>query len=322
MLSSTVGSSIITGWKRRSSALSFSMYLRYSSTVVAPIMRSSPRASRGLSMLPASTAPSAAPAPTTVCSSSMKRMMRPSDSVTSLSTALRRSSNSPRNFAPAISEPMSRENTVFSLSPSGTSPAAMRCAMPSTRAVLPTPGSPTSTGLFFVRRESTWMARRISSSLPMTGSSAPRRACSVRSRPKRLSAWYFSSGFWSVTRCEPRMPCSAVRMAFRSTPDDASRRPASVCPAAESASSRCSVLMNSSRKPCISCSAARKSFSSAGARWTRPDSPPYTFGFCSMLRCSSARSASRSLPIFRMTDTATPSASSSSAASRCSGSSC
>ena len=33
------------------------MYLRYSSSVVAPIMRSSPRASIGLSMLPASIAP-------------------------------------------------------------------------------------------------------------------------------------------------------------------------------------------------------------------------------------------------------------------------
>src|SRR5207302_1551918 len=39
------------------------MCLRYSSSVVAPIMRSSPRASMGLSMLPASMAPSAAPAP-------------------------------------------------------------------------------------------------------------------------------------------------------------------------------------------------------------------------------------------------------------------
>ena len=40
-------------------------------------------------------------------------------------------------------------------------------------AVLPTPGSPMSTGLFLVRRESTWMTRRISSSRPMTGSILP-----------------------------------------------------------------------------------------------------------------------------------------------------
>jgi uncharacterized protein YjiS (DUF1127 family) len=68
---------------------------------------SSPRASIGLSMLPASIAPSAAPAPTTVCSSSMKRMICPSASVISLSTAFSRSSNSPRYFAPATSAPMS-----------------------------------------------------------------------------------------------------------------------------------------------------------------------------------------------------------------------
>ena len=57
--------------------------------------------------------------------------------------------------------------------PSGTSPLTMRCARPSTMAVLPTPGSPISTGLFLVRRCSTWMVRRISSSRPMTGSSLP-----------------------------------------------------------------------------------------------------------------------------------------------------
>ena len=38
----------------------------------------------------------------------------------------------------------------------GTSPLTIRCASPSTIAVLPTPGSPSRSGLFFVRRESTW----------------------------------------------------------------------------------------------------------------------------------------------------------------------
>ena len=52
----------------------------------------------------------------------------------------------------------------------------MRIARPSTMAVLPTPGSPISTGLFLVRRASTWMVRRISSSRPITGSSLPSRA--------------------------------------------------------------------------------------------------------------------------------------------------
>ena len=60
-------------------------------------------------------------------------------------------------------------------------------------AVLSTPGSPISTGLFLVRRDSTWMARRISSSRPMTGSSLPSRAAWVRSRAYFLSASYRSS---------------------------------------------------------------------------------------------------------------------------------
>ncbi len=76
-MSSTVGSPTYTGWNRRSRAASFSMYLRYSSSVVAPMHRSSPRASAGLSRLAASLPPSAAPAPTTVCSSSMNRMIAP-----------------------------------------------------------------------------------------------------------------------------------------------------------------------------------------------------------------------------------------------------
>ena len=77
MVSSTEGSPTSTGWKRRSRAASFSTYLRYSSRVVAPTTRSSPRASMGFSMLEASTAPSAPPAPTMVCISSMKVMISP-----------------------------------------------------------------------------------------------------------------------------------------------------------------------------------------------------------------------------------------------------
>jgi hypothetical protein len=46
--------------------------------------------------------------------------------------------------------------TIFLLfNPSGTSPRTIRPARPSTIAVLPTPGSPMSTGLFLVRRDST-----------------------------------------------------------------------------------------------------------------------------------------------------------------------
>src|SRR3954453_23841590 len=62
MASSTDGSPTSTGWKRRSSAASFSMCLRYSSSVVAPTARSSPRASIGFSRLAAWAAARAQPA--------------------------------------------------------------------------------------------------------------------------------------------------------------------------------------------------------------------------------------------------------------------
>ena len=151
MVCSSVGSSTMTGWKRRSSAASRSMYLRYSSRVVAPMHWSSPRDSGGLRMLAASIAPSAAPAPTSVCSSSMKRtaslVLRSSSMI-----FLSRSSNSPRYLVPATSEPMSSVRTRLLSRMSGTSPATIRWARPSAMAVLPTPGSPIRAGLFFVLR--------------------------------------------------------------------------------------------------------------------------------------------------------------------------
>src|ERR1035438_2996943 len=107
MVSSTVGSPTNTDRKRRARAASFSMCFLYSWSVVAPMQRSSPRASAGLSRLAASIAPSAEPAPTRVCSSSMKQMISPLESMISLTTALSRSSNSPRNLVPAIMLPRS-----------------------------------------------------------------------------------------------------------------------------------------------------------------------------------------------------------------------
>ena len=87
----------------------------------------------------------------------MNRMTWPSAAAMSPSTAFSRSSNSPRYLAPASSEPRSSAHTRLPFRPSGMSPATMRWARPSTIAVLPTPGSPISTGLFLVRRESTWI---------------------------------------------------------------------------------------------------------------------------------------------------------------------
>ena len=183
MVSSTVGSSTITGWKRRSRAASFSIYCRYSSRVVAPIQWSSPLASIGFNILLASIAPSVLPAPTIRCNSSMKRIMFPSLFFTSSRTAFRRSSNSPLYLAPATRAPMSRAKIFLSFRPSGTSSATIRCARPSIAAVLPTPGSPISTGLFLVLRERILMILRISSSRPITGSSFWLRAFSTKSSP-------------------------------------------------------------------------------------------------------------------------------------------
>ncbi len=220
-------------------------------------MRSSPRASMGFSMLPASIAPSpVAPAPTTVCISSMKVMTSPFESLISLSTAWSRSSKSPRYFAPATIEDMSREITRLSRNESGTSPAMMRCARPSTTAVLPTPGSPMSTGLFLVRRDSTCTTRRISSSRPMTGSSLPERAASVRSRPYFSRASKVSSGFWLVTRREPRTSARAASTCSRVT-SPSRRSPSGLdWSSAAIASSRCSVERYSSVNSARSASAA------------------------------------------------------------------
>ena len=132
---------------------------------------SSPLASIGLRRLPASMLPSVLPAPTIVCSSSINKIIFPLLAFTSDSTALRRSSNSPLYFAPAMSAPMSRENNLRSLRFSGTSPFTIRIARPSAIAVLPTPGSPIRTGLFFVFLESIRITFLISLSRPITGSS-------------------------------------------------------------------------------------------------------------------------------------------------------
>mmetsp|Transcript_28247 Transcript_28247/g.75408 ORF Transcript_28247/g.75408 Transcript_28247/m.75408 type:complete len:202 (+) Transcript_28247:112-717(+) len=186
------------------------MYFRYSSNVVAPMHFSSPRASSGFSRLPASIAPlPPAPAPTMVWISSMKEMIFPSACLISFSTAFSLSSNSPRYFAPATMLPMSSENTVLSWRACGTSPSMILRARPSTIAVFPTPGSPMMTGLFFERRAKIWITRRISSSLPMTGSIFPARAMAVTSVPYNESASYVASGFWVCTVLSPRMSMTA-----------------------------------------------------------------------------------------------------------------
>ena len=121
--------------------------------------------------------PSVFPAPTILWISSINKMIRPSLFLTSFSTAFNRSSNSPRNLAPAINAPMSNEKIVLSFKFSGTSFRTIRCANPSTIAVLPTPGSPINTGLFLVLRDKIRITSRISSSRPMIGSIFPLLTC-------------------------------------------------------------------------------------------------------------------------------------------------
>ena len=114
-------------------------------------------------------------------------MIFPSDFITSLTTDFSRSSNSPLYLAPAINAPISSEKICFEARLEGTSPFTIRCANPSAIAVLPTPGSPISIGLFFVRRDKICNTRRISSSRPITGSNLPFRARSfkfIAYRPK------------------------------------------------------------------------------------------------------------------------------------------
>ncbi len=129
----------------------------------------------------ASMEPSALPAPTMLCSSSINRMMLRSF-FTSLTTSFIRSSNSPRYLVPATRLPRSRDSRRLPIRVSGTWPSMIRWARPSATALLPTPGAPMRTGLFLVRRERICARRSVSRSRPITGSSFPCLARAVRSR--------------------------------------------------------------------------------------------------------------------------------------------
>ena len=179
-----------------------------------------------------------------VCNSSMNKMIEPSAAATSRNTAFSRSSNSPRNFAPASSAPTSSDRMRASFMLSGQSPLIMRSAKPSAMAVLPTPGSPISTGLFFDRRLSTCMQRRISSSRPITGSIFPDCARSVKSIAYFFSASMPLSALGSLAPVEPlalRIASMDCRMRARVTPSVLSTSLAEVF-VSDSANNKCSVL--------------------------------------------------------------------------------
>ncbi len=146
----------------------------------------SPLASAGFNMFAASMAPAEFPAPTMVCSSSMKSMTS-LFLASSVSIALMRSSNCPLYFVPATSDAMSSDTTLLSNSTRETLRCTILSASPSTIADFPTPGSPISTGLFFLRRLSIWARRSISVSRPTTGSSRFSSAAFVMSMPNLSS---------------------------------------------------------------------------------------------------------------------------------------
>ena len=151
------------------------MCFLYSSSVVAPIHCISPLARAGLRILAASIAPSAAPAPIRVCTSSITRMTLFATLISSI-IFFNLSSNSPRYFVPATKRPISKVTTRLSSRISGTSLFVIRWAKPSAIAVLPTPGSPIKIGLFFVLRPKIWITLSISFCRPITGSNFPSAA--------------------------------------------------------------------------------------------------------------------------------------------------
>ena len=162
IVSDWLGSTTSIFWKRRDSARSFSNMPRYSWYVVDPIHFRSPDANTGLIKFEASmTLPEVAPAPIMVCISSINRM-ECGISIKDFITAFRRFSKSPRYFVPAMSAPISSEYTVAGFRISGTSPSTIIFARPSASAVLPTPASPTSNGLFLRRRQRICAIRSIS----------------------------------------------------------------------------------------------------------------------------------------------------------------
>ena len=85
---------------------------------------------------------------------------------------------------PCRSEVQRESGLLASSDASGTSPAWIFSARPSATAVLPTPGSPISTGLFLVRRlKHHHHTLDFGMDRPITGSSFPAAASAVRLRP-------------------------------------------------------------------------------------------------------------------------------------------
>ena len=107
IVSSTLGSRTKTGWKRRSSAGSRSMFPRYSSSVVAPMTWSSPRARYGQHVRRVHGALGGLADHRMHLVDEEDQPRRPSSI-----TVFNRSSNSPRYFVPAIIGEVERDHAI------------------------------------------------------------------------------------------------------------------------------------------------------------------------------------------------------------------
>ena len=216
--------------------------------------------------------------------------------------------------------PRSSAITRLLRSASGTSPLTMRRARPSTMAVLPTPGSPISTGLFLVRRASTWMARRISSSRPITGSSLPSRASAVTSRAYFFSASKFSSAFGAVDLAALADVGDGLVQRLRRGTGLAQRRARPACPTGGERQQQPvlgDVFVAGLRsRACWRWSSTRTS-SGVTCGWPAP--LPCTLGCRAISASTAVWRGFGSPPAARIRPAAAPSSSSSSALSRCSG---
>ena len=210
-VSSGVGSPTLTGLNLLSRAASFSIYFLYSLRVVAPITCTSPLANNGFKIFAASTAPSAEPAPTIVWISSINNITSPTF-FTSAKDFFILSSKSPLYLAPATILDISTFTTLLFFNVSGTSPAMIFSANPSTTAVFPTPGSPIKQGLFFVLLDNICNTLCISSVLPITGSNFPSPACFVKSVPN-----WFSVGVWLKLPIFLLFACLEFKLIFSSS---------------------------------------------------------------------------------------------------------
>ena len=188
----------------------------------------------------------------------MKRITSPARA-TSRSSSFTRSSNSPRYLVPATRAARSRESSRLPVSSGGTRPAAMAWASPSATAVLPTPGSPRSTGSFLVRRIRICTTRASSPSRPTTGSSRPAAARAVRSRAQRSSTPADRPGAEGSRSFRADRPGAAVSPPRRAARVRAYSRPGS----ASSSRSRPSAVPSRSRsRPSSRCSAPSTRWSS------------------------------------------------------------